>query len=452
MRDMTSGSVPRLMLWFTVPLLLTNLLQQLYSMVGSILVGRLVGKDALAAVGTAGSVFNVLMFIVIGLSMGASVLFAEFYGSKAYELLKREFSTALLCGLGFTVCLSAAAFALAGPILRLVNTPESLIPDARTYLRITIAGLCFTLLFNILASALRSVGNAKVPLVVLALSSAVNIGLTFVLVRPMGVAGAALATVIAQALAALLCLIYIQIKVPVLTLKPRDLTIDFSLLRRTVSYSSVAAVQQSVLYVGYLLVQGAVNTLGVDAMAAYNAVSKIDGFALMPGIALGDAVSTFVAQNRGADKPERIRAGLKIGVAMGLIYCAGLAVIMLIFARSFMLWFLLPQETAAVAAGLSYLRVMAFLYSMTAVCNAFQGFFRGLGKMGVTLNATLVQIPIRVVLAYMMVGRMGLNALTLAMGSGWVCMIAYEILEYNRYSHGTFLVRRRKRRKDQGHS
>lgn len=433
MRDMTEGGIPQHMIRFTIPLLLGNILQQLYNTADTIIVGRIAGKTALAAVGSAGAIMNVLLFLIVGMSLGASVLLATFFGSKNEAMIKKELATVLLGGLLFTAALAAVAAALTTPLLNLINTPEELQPMARSYLRIIIFGLCFTFLYNILSGALRSIGNARVPLVTLGAAAALNVVLDLVLVPRMGAAGAAVATIFSQALAALLCFCYIQLRVPVLRLGLRDLTIDLDLLKQTVQYSGVSAIQQAFVYIGVLLVQGAANTLGIDAIAAFNACSKIDGFALMPGNALASALSTFVAQNRGARRNDRIPEGLKWALAIGLCYCCTLTVTLTLTAERLMLMFLDASETTAIGLGASYLRLIALPYLMTAVCNSFQGFFRGLGRMGVTLKATVVQIPVRVVLAHLLVGRLGLGAIPTAMATGWVCMIAYELFEYRNY-------------------
>lgn len=435
MRDMTTGSIPQHMLRFTVPLIFGNIFQQLYNAVDALIVGRLIGKEALAAVGAAGAIMNVLLFIIAGMALGASILIAQFYGAKDYDLLKREMGTAVKAGSLFTVFMVVFAFSSSTSLLKLINTPAEILPQAGQYLRIVILGLNFTFFYNIFSASLRALGNAKAPIQFLFICALLNAALDIIFIKyfHMGVAGAALATVIAQATAALMCFIYIRYKTPLIKLAAKDVRIDYDLLRRTMQYGGIYAFQQSFLYIGYLLVQGAVNTLGINAMAAYNVVTKIDSFALMAGGSLADSLSTFVAQNKGAGHKERIISSFKCATLIGFGYSIFLALLLPQVSGSLMGLFLESSEDKAISLGVSYLRVMSFLYLLTVLCNSFQGFFRGLGYMRITLNATAIQIPIRVALSYTLISRFELNAVPIATGVGWVMMIAYELYEFQRY-------------------
>ncbi|QQO09567.1 MATE family efflux transporter [Breznakiella homolactica] len=435
MRDMTEGSIPGHMMRFTVPLLLSNVFQQLYNAADTVIVGRYLGKEALAAVGSAGAVMNILFFLIFGISMGASVIIAQYYGARRIALVKKEMGTACTAGMLFTVFIIILSFSSADWVQRTIKTPDEILPQAVQYLRIIIGGLIFTFIYNMLSSAMRALGDANAPVIFLILSSGLNIILDLIFIRSfgMGTSGAAWATVISQAAAAILCVIHIRRKVPALRLAGQDFTVDPRLLRQTIRFSGVYAVQQCVLYSGVLLVQGTVNSLGIDAMAAYNAGTKIDNFFLMPGDSLAAALSTFAAQNTGAGNTKRIKAGLGYTIGIGLGFCGILALLLLLTAPRMMGLFLDSSDSAVILLGTSYLRMMAVLYPLTALCNSFQGFFRGIGNMKVTLIATLLQIPIRVVLSAILVHRFALNAVPVAAGIGWIAMILYEFYEYNRY-------------------
>ncbi|UQZ90602.1 MATE family efflux transporter [Deltaproteobacteria bacterium Smac51] len=435
MNNMTTGSIANHMLRFTLPLILGNIFHQLYNAVDAVIVGRLIGKPALAAVGSAGAIMNVLLFLIAGMSLGASILIAQFYGAQDYDNLKKEMGTAVKAGAVFTAFITVAALLLADTFLKLINTPAAIMPEAGCYLKIISAGLGFTFFYNIFSASLRALGNAKAPIVFLFICSVINAGLDIVFIKycHLGVAGAAWATVVAQALAALMCFIYIAKKSPLIYLRKKDVRIEYSLLKKTMQYSGIYAFQQSFLYIGVLLVQGAVNTQGINYMAAYNAVTKVDGFALMPGDSLADSLSTFVAQNRGANQRKRILSGLKHAIFIGLLYCSFLALLLPQISGHLMGMFLDPSEQEAIAIGVSYLRIMSILYIITAVCNTFQGFYRGLGLMRITLNATVIQIPIRVILSYSLINSFQLNAVPLATGIGWSLMIIYELFEFTRY-------------------
>ena len=435
MRDMTEGSVTKRMLVFSVPFLFGNVLQQLYNTAAAVIVGQFAGKRALAAVGAASPIMNILTFLMVGITLGTSVLISEFFGAGDREKVREEQSTALLAGLIFTVVLSAAAIFLIRPMLFLIQTPNEIVPEAESYLRIIIAGLVFSFFYNLLSSSLRAIGNAMMPLLFLFLSCALNIGMSMVLVGnfQMGVKGAAYSTVISQAVSVLLCVGYIFRRVPVFRFRLRDLKINTELLKRTVNYSSVSAVQQTFLYVGVLILQGAVNPLGVDAIAAYSAVTKIDGFILAPTDSLALALTIFTSLNRGAGKTARVRAGLKNSMAIGAAFCLPVAFAVYFLAGTLMSFFLKPGETKALAIGAGYLKAMALFYLFPAVTNSFQGFFRGLGRMDITLGATVIQIPVRVILAYLLVGRFGMSVIAYCIAVGWLCMTVYEAMQYRHY-------------------
>lgn len=435
MQNMTEGNVTKQMVWFSMPLLFGNVLQQLYSAAAVVIVGNFAGKMALAAVGTAAPIMNILTFLMVGITMGVSILMSEFFGASEYEKLKEEEVTSILSGLLFTICLSIITFFLIKPLLLLIKTPDEIIPQAVAYLEIIVVGLIFTFLYNILSSSLSSIGDSKTPLFFLIISSILNISLGITLVRDfgMGVRGVAYATVIAQAVSAVLCAAYIYWKVPVLRFHIRDLKINFPLLAQTANYSSVSAIQQTFLYVGIFILQGAVNPLGVDAIAAYNAVTRIDGFILAPTGSLAIALTTFISQNRGAKKTERIHQGMKASVGIGAIYCIVLTVFVFFFAQTLMKFFLDSGEINAIELGVKYLKIMAVFYILPAFCDSFQGFFRGLGRMDITLYATIVQIPIRVILSYILVEYFNVAAVAIGVTLGWICMIGYEAYEYRRY-------------------
>ena len=433
-RDMTEGNVTGHMIRFAIPLMIGNVFQQLYGAVSSIVVGRYLGKEALAAMGTAVPIMNILLFLLVGMTMGASILMAEYFGAKDTARLKSELATSIVAGLVFTVVLSAVAALAIVPALRIINTPEVIIPQAAAYLRIIFAGLAFAFLYNLLSSALRSVGEATMPLVFLVLSSVLNIVLAVLFVGRLGfgVRGAALATVIAEAAAMAACAFYIWARVPDLRLRLWELRPERALLSRTISYSWVSGVQQTFLYVGIFLVQGAVNPLGVDAIAAFNAVSRVDGFILAPSDSLALSLMTFISQNRGAGRNERIREGVGRSLAINVAYTSAVAIGIYFGAHRLMSLFLDAGEVSAIGIGVGYMRVMCAFFIVSAFCNTLQGYFRGMGLMRIALYATVVQIPVRVWISYALAGRLGLNAVALAVGVGWICMALYQRYEYGK--------------------
>ena len=277
-RPMTEGSIPGHLLRYAAPAILGDLFQVTYNTVDSVIVGRYAGAAALAAVGIASPLMNVAMFFIIGMGIGASVLMSEFYGAGDISALRREFSTTLAMGVAFSAVVALGLFGLSGPLLRLVRTPAELLADTGRYLRIVALGMVVTSLYNILAAASRSIGDTRTPLVCLVLGSLANVALdlAFVAGLGMGVTGAALATVLSQALAAGLCALLLLRNARPLIPERQDRRVDRALLRRTLNFSYASALQQAGIYVGKLLVQSAVNPLGVSAIAAFNAVNRLD--------------------------------------------------------------------------------------------------------------------------------------------------------------------------------
>lgn len=435
MKKMTEGNVTKNIFFFTIPIFLGNIFQQMYNTADAVIVGRFSGKEALAAVGTAGPIMNILIFFVVGFSLGSAILMAEFYGAEDIEKLKKEIATTIKAGAVFIFLLSAVALFSIKYILILMNTPIEIMEMAEGYLRIIIIGLIFSFLYNILSAEMRAVGDSKTPLGILVIAVVLNIGLDIYFIKNlgMGVKGAAYATVISQIVAVVISLLNIYFRMPVLRLTLKEFVIDLTLLKKTMSYSLSYAVQQTIIFTGAVFVQGAVNPLGIDSIAAFNSGSRIDGFILTPGDSMGAALTTFISQNRGAGKDERIFKGFKSALTMSLLYCVATAILIFIFSGSIMKIFIESSETEAIFLGRTYLKTIAFFYILTALCNTLQGFFRGFGRMDVTLIATFIQIPIRVVLSYMLTKYMGISGVVVGMGIGWIFMASYEGYLYMRY-------------------
>ncbi|MFV0577420.1 MAG: MATE family efflux transporter [Fusobacterium ulcerans] len=435
MKKMTEGNVTKNIFFFTIPIFLGNIFQQMYNTADAVIVGRFSGKEALAAVGTAGPIMNILIFFVVGFSLGSAILMAEFYGAEDIEKLKKEIATTIKAGAVFIFLLSAVALFSIKYILILMNTPIEIMEMAEGYLRIIIIGLIFSFLYNILSAEMRAVGDSKTPLGILVIAVVLNIGLDIYFIKNlgMGVKGAAYATVISQIVAVVISLLNIYFRMPVLRLTLKEFVIDLTLLKKTMSYSLSYAVQQTIIFTGAVFVQGAVNPLGIDSIAAFNSGSRIDGFILTPGDSMGAALTTFISQNRGAGKDERIFKGFKSALTMSLLYCVATAILIFVFSGSIMKIFIESSETEAIFLGRTYLKTIAFFYILTALCNTLQGFFRGFGRMDVTLIATFIQIPIRVVLSYMLTKYMGISGVAVGMGIGWIFMASYEGYLYMRY-------------------
>ncbi len=428
-RNMTEGRIFRHLLSYAVPTILGNLFQLTYNAMDSIIVGRFAGKNSLAAVGTANPIMNIVLFFIIGLCMGASVLMSEFYGAGDQRRLKREVSTTLVAGIVFTIGLSILFIFLARPILVLINTPAEVIGEAQAYLRIIFAGLIFTFLYNVYASALRSVGDSVTPVRCLIVAAVLNGVLDYVMVAVFhtGAAGAAAATVMAQACSAVMCMIYVYRRVDLLRVSRKEMHVDRGLLSRTIHYSWASAMQQAVLYMGKVGVQMTVNPLGVDAMATFNAVNRVDDFAYTPQQSIGQGITVFIAQNRGAGNETRVRKGLKEGLALEVAYGIAIGAVIFLCARFLMTLFVQEEEVQIISMGSHYLTTIAFCYILPAVTNGIQGFFRGLGRMEVTLGATATQMIFRVLFSWYLAPRYGIPGIAYACLGGWLMMLVFEV-------------------------
>ena len=324
----------------------------------------------------------------------------------------------------FSAVIALGLYILAEPLLRLVRTPAEILPDTTNYLRIVALGMIVTSLYNILAAASRSIGDTLTPLICLIAGSLINVGLDvwFVAGLGWGVAGAAYATVISQGCAALL-----RRNEPMLFASRKDFTVDGGLLKRTVKFSAPSAMQQAGIYVGKLLVQSAVNPLGVSAIAAFNAVNRIDDYALIPERDISGGETVLVAQNHGAGKPERMRGGLKAAMVLEIAYGLAISVTVFLLAEPLMRLFVAPEETEVVRLGVRYLRLMGFFYFMPGITNGLQGYMRAIGKLDLTMYVTYSQMFTRAAFTWLLIGHLGLDAVPLACVAGWLLMMVWEI-------------------------
>ena len=431
--DMTQGSITRQLISYSVPLILGNLFQLTYNAVDSIIAGRFIGKEALAAEGMASPVMNLVILGISGICMGAGVLMSEFFGAKHLEKLKREMSTAVLFGLYFSLAVTGMGIIFTPALLRLLHVPEELMKMTAVYLRIIFIGAPFTYFYNALSSALKSVGDSKTPLKFLMFSSVLNgvLDLIFIGGLGFGIVCSAVTTVAAEAVSAGLSVWYVYQKIPLLRLERGEFVMERGLLKTTLQYGSVTALQQSCQPVGKVLIQGAVNTLGVDVIAAYNAVTRIDDFACLPEQSISHGITTFVAQNRGAQKPERMKKGFGRGLLLEFGYWIGICAVVLLIRNTVLKLFVTGESAEAIAViGGQYLAIMAFFYIFPAFTNGFQGFYRGMGMMKMTLLGTFIQTSLRVIFTWLLTPSMGISGVAFACAAGWSVMLLVEIPYY----------------------
>ncbi len=405
--DMTKGPVMKSMLLFAVPMVLGNLLQQCYNIADTLIVGRFLGPNALAAVGSSFTLMTFLTSILLGLCMGSSTLFSIRFGEKDEKGLKEGICVSFLLILGLTIFLNLLVFLLIDKIQMFLQVPGEVWGDMRTYLAVIFCGILATFFYNYFASLLRSVGNSVVPLIFLAVSTVLNIALDlwFVIGLERGVAGAAEATVVAQYVSGIGIGLYSFLRVPCLRVRKGEFgkfRIRLACLKEIAGFSLLTCIQQSIMNLGILLVQGVVNSFGATVMAAFAAAVKIDAFAYMPVQDFGNAFSTFIAQNYGAKKEGRIRAGLKGAIMTVLIFCAIVSAFVWIFAKQLMLIFVGEGETAILAEGVRYLRIEGAFYCGIGCLFLLYGFYRAVGRPGMSVVLTVASLGTRVALAYIL--------------------------------------------------
>lgn len=411
------------MLQFALPLIAGNLLQQFYNVADTLIVGKFLGAGALAAVGSSYTLMTFLTSILLGLAMGCGTFFSILYGAGDKEKLNRSiFTSFLLLGIVDAV-MNLFLFAKIDWIMGLLNVPKEIYQMMREYLFVIFIGITATFLYNFFASVLRSVGNSFWLMVFLGAAALMNIvlDLLFVIVFKMGTAGAAAATIIAQYLSGLGLAAYTWLKCPELRPEKRHRKIAKDMVKELSQFSVLTCLQQSVMNLGILMVQGLVNSFGTVIMAAFAAAVKIDSFAYMPVQDFGNAFSTFIAQNHGAGKKDRIRGGIKSAVVTSTFFCIVISTIVVLFAKQLMLIFVQPKETQILAEGIRYLRIEGTFYCLIGCLFLLYGYYRAIGKPGMSLVLTIISLGTRVFLAYVLsaVPDFGVAGIWSAVPIGW---------------------------------
>lgn len=433
MTDMTVGS-PRSHLWrYALPLLLGNWLQLSYNAIDSIIAGRFIGQNALAAEGIAGPVMNLVILAITGLCIGAGVLMSEAFGAKDYERLQKILANTLLAGFVLCCALALAGAVLAETILTLLAVPEEIFTITAAYLRITFLGAPFTFCYNALTAGLKSVGDADTPLKFLAFSAILNavLDLFFLGVLHLGILCSALTTVFAEAVCAGLAVVYLLRRVPDLCPGRDQWRVEPAILKQVLNYGGPTALQQAIQPVCKVLIQGQVNALGVSAIAAFNAVTRADDFACIPAQSISSGISTYIAQNRGADKPQRIRSGFRTGIRMELCYWLVIGTATALLRRPLVSMFVTGEGSREVIRlGSEYLAWMALFYLLPAMTNGVQGFFRGMGKMYTTMLGTFLQASIRTLGTFLLAPRLGITGIAFSCAIGWSTMLLFEVPYY----------------------
>lgn len=421
--DMLSDSPAKSLFFFALPMILGNLFQQFYNLADSVIVGRFLGEDALAAVGASYSLTNVFIMIAIGGGIGASVITSQYFGAKNYAKMRTSAYTSLISYLILSVILAVFGYAFHPGILTLLKTPQNIYADACTYLKIYFTGLPFLFMYNVLSAKFNALGRSKIPLFLLIFSSLLNVGLDILAVSAlnMGIAGAAAATVFSQGISAVISLIIlIKLLSGYKNDNDEEQLYSFKLLWRITRISIPSIIQQSIVSVGILLCQSAVNSFGSSVLAGYTAASRIESICVVPMIATGNAVSTFTAQNLGAKNPERVQKGFAAGVKMVGCFAVILLIAVKLFGNMAVRAFLDENSTAAAyETGAAYAGFLAFFYVLIGLKATSDGVLRGAGDMPVYMTANLVNLASRVLIANLLSPIYGVQMIWYAIPIGW---------------------------------
>lgn len=433
--DMTKGSPSKLLLYFSIPILIGNLFQQLYNMVDTIIVGKAISTDALAAVGLTGPLSFLILGFVLGITGGFAVVVAQNYGAKDEQGVKQSVANSLVLCIAFTIILTAFAVLTTHPLLKLMNTPENIYKDAYVYIIIIYIGIGCNMLYNMVACIIRALGDSKTPLYFLALSSVVNIvlDLVFILVFGWGVAGAAIATIIAQGLSGVLCLIYANVKYPILHLRKEHFVITRDSLRKHLGIGLPMAFQFSITAVGVIILQSALNTFGSQKIAAFTAASKVEQLVTQPASTFGTAIATYTGQNLGANNPKRIKEGVRQMIFISLGFCVLSSAIVFLFGEALTSLFVRGHQPEVIASATMYLNILAISFPMLNLLYIYRNALQGMGKSFVPLMAGVSELVMRSLVAFLLPAFMGYTAICLASPIAWLgamvpLMITYYVV------------------------
>lgn len=421
---LTEGAIFQKLIWFSLPMIAGNLLQQVYNLVDTLIVGRWLGADALASVGSSYTLMVFITSVIIGLCMGSGAFFSADYGAGNLHRLRQDIWLSFLFIFTVAILICVTVYLSMDTIIRMLRTPDELRALSREYVSVVFGGIIFVFLYNFFAYLMRAMGNSRIPLIFLALSSVANIVLDiiFVVMLHLGVGGAAFATVIAQGIAGVGIAVYSVIKAPILHGIRNELSWNSRRMKEIIINDIATGIQQSVMNFGILMIQGLVNSFGPIVMASFAAAVKIDTLAYMPAQEFSNAYSLFVSQNYGAQKTERIKKGTHIAVAVSVAFCAVVSVFIVIFAGTLMGVFIDPEETAIIVEGVRYLRIEGAAYVGIGILFLWYAYFRGIEKPQVSLLLTVISLGTRVLLSYALAPNtpLGVVAIWVSIPVGWL--------------------------------
>ncbi|HCW53812.1 MAG TPA: MATE family efflux transporter [Clostridium sp.] len=432
-KDMTVGNPSKILFYFSLPMIAGNILQQLYSIIDSMIVGNFVGADALAAVGASYPITFVLITIANGCGIGCGVIISQYFGGKFIDKVKTSIFTSIIFITLFSFLLMILGIIFCSNILSLMNTPKDIFEQSCIYMKIYFWSVIFLFVYNIINSSFNALGNSKTPLLFLILSSFLNIilDLLFVIKFQMGVAGAAYATFICQIISAVLSLLFLLKSIINMHYEEKIIFFDLSILKNIFKISIPSILQQSIVSIGNLFVQALVNSYGTIVVAGYAAAIKIDSITILPMSNMSNAVSTFTGQNIGANKPERIKKGYKAALIMIGVFCAFTATTLFLFGHKLIGLFVDSfSNSSVIDIGVQYMRIVSLFYFFMGLMVITNGILRGSGDMKIFLLSTLTNLSTRIIFAYGLAFLIGQSAIWWAIPCGWILASTISVIRY----------------------
>lgn len=423
--DMTKGSPIKLIIQFMIPMCLGNIFQQFYNIADSIIAGQFLGVDALAAIGSTGSLIFLVTGWLNGLTSGFSVWVAQWFGARKTDRMRHFIAMSIYICVAFVVVMTVGLLAANEPILRLMNAPENLLDDISSYMAIIYAGLVVTCAYNALAAVLRALGDSKSPLYFLIVSAVINVVLdiAFIVIFHMGVEGCAYATVIAQGISALLCLVYIIKKFPVLRLKKEDFRFSVNTAKKLLGLGIPMGLQFSITAIGTIIVQGAINVYGAVYMAGFSAAGKIQNIICTVFVAFGATIATYVGQNRGAGKMDRVKQGVRLTQMMILVCSVVLMAVIHFFGKYMIFLFIDPAETEVLHAAEIYFNIVSWAYPFLGSIFLYRNALQGMGYGFVPMMGGVFELVARAAIVFVAAANAGFAQVCMSDPAAWIAAL-----------------------------
>lgn len=431
MRDLTNGNERKLIFQFALPMLLGNVFQQLYNIVDSIIVGNFIGKEALAAVGASFPIIFTMIALIIGIASGATIVIAQFFGARDYQTIRKMIDTLFIFLFFASILVTFIGITFTEQILRIIQLPEEIIPGAKDYLSIYLAGIIVFFGFNGTSAILRGLGDSKTPMYFLIISTIMNIGfdLLFVLVFKWGIKGVAIATILSQGIAFISAIVYLNSTHKIIRFSLKNLTFDMGLFKKSFRIGLPTGIQHTFVSLGMMAVFTIVNLFGTNVIAAYSVVLRINSIASLPAMNFAAALATFVGQNLGAGKTHRAIKGLKETILMSSLVSVSVSILVIVFGKFLMTLF--TPDTEVIRIGYEYLKIVSSFYIVFSIMFSINGALRGAGDTLIPMFITLLSLWfIRVPVAYLLSKSIDETGIWWAFPIGWLAGAVFSYLYY----------------------